>query len=153
MGSIVDGAKRGPIVKRTIQSFKLDQRGLARVFGELEARIMEVVWELGPVTVQDVCDRLGPDQNYKTIMTVMNRLVEKDVLLRRRETRAFIYEAAASREVFMQDVSRDVVAGLLQDFGPVAIAQFLAAMDTSPESLAALRQLIQTGRQTEGQRD
>jgi predicted transcriptional regulator len=126
-----------------IQSFKLDQRGLARVFGELEARIMEAVWELGPATVQDVCDRLGPDQNYKTVMTVMNRLVEKNVLLRHRDTRAFIYEAAESRENFVQDVSRDVVEGLIQDFGPVAIAQFLAAMDTSPESLDALRKLIE----------
>ena len=132
-------------MKRMIQSFKLDQRGLARVFGELEARIMEAVWELGPATVQEVCDHLGPDQNYKTVMTVMNRLVEKNALLRHRDARAFIYEAADSRDAFVQDVSRHVVEGLLQDFGPAAIAQFLAAMDTSPESLDALRKLIETG--------
>lgn len=137
-------------MRRVIQSFKLDQRGLARVFGELEARIMEAVWELGAATVQDVCDRLGPDQNYKTIMTVMNRLVEKNILLRRRDSRAFIYEAAASRQAFEQDVSRHVVEGLLQDFGPAAIAQFLAVMDASPESLAALRRLIESGEQEGG---
>ena len=137
------------MVKRTIQSFKLDQRGLARVFGELEARIMEAVWEIGPATVQDVCDRLGPEQNYKTVMTVMNRLVEKAVLVRRREARAFVYVACESREDFMHDVSRHVVEGLLQDFGPAALAQFLAAVDASPESLAALRQLIEGGRAAE----
>jgi len=41
------------------------------VFGELEARIMEAVWALGEPTVQDVCDRLGGDYHYKTVMTVM----------------------------------------------------------------------------------
>lgn len=132
-------------MKQGIQSFKLDQRGLARVFGELEARIMDAVWDMGPATVQDVCDRLGAEQNYKTIMTVMNRLVEKNFLLRHRDTRAFLYEAAASREAFVQDMSRHVVEGLVQDFGPVAIAQFLAVLDASPDSLAALRQLIDKG--------
>lgn len=132
-------------MRQGIQSFKLDQRGLARVFGELEARIMDTVWDQGPVTVQDVCDRLGPEQNYKTVMTVMNRLVEKNFLLRSRDTRAFVYEAAASRQDFVQDMSRHVVEGLVQDFGPAAIAQFLAVMDASPESLAALRQLIDKG--------
>jgi len=136
-------------MKQIIQSFKLDQRGLARVFGELEARIMEAVWDIGPATVQEVCDCLGADQNYKTVMTVMNRLVEKNALIRERESRAFVYIAAASREDFMQDVSRHVVEGLLQDFGPAAIAQFLAAMDASPASLAALRQLIETGSPSE----
>ena len=137
------------MVKRAIQNFKLDQRGLARVLGELEARLVEAVWEIGPSTVQDGCDRLGKDQNYKTIMTVMNRLVEKRILLRRRESRAFVYEAAASRDDFMQDVSRYVVEGLLQDFGPAAISQFLAAMDASPESLAALQRLIESERHPE----
>ncbi|MCW5882569.1 MAG: BlaI/MecI/CopY family transcriptional regulator [Anaerolineae bacterium] len=132
-------------MRQGIQSFKLDQRGLARVFGELEARIMDTVWEIGPATVQDVCDRLGPEQNYKTVMTVMNRLVEKHFLLRERDTRAFVYSAAASRDAFVQDVSRHVVEGLVQDFGPAAIAQFLAVMDASPDTLAALRRLIEKG--------
>jgi predicted transcriptional regulator len=137
------------VVKRSIQSFKLDQRGLARVFGELEARIMEAVWDIGQATVQDVCDRLGPEQNYKTVMTVMNRLVEKNVLIRQRESRAFVYLASESREEFMSNVSRHVVEGLLQDFGPVAIAQFLAAMDATPDSLAALRALVASGKTQE----
>ncbi len=127
----------------SVHSFKLDQRGLARVFGELEAQIMEVVWDLGEPTVQDVCDRLGEEFNYKTVMTVMNRLVEKDVLKRRRESRAFCYSAAESREEFLGHISRNVVDGLLQDFGDLAIAQFVNAMDTvDSEQLAALERMI-----------
>ncbi len=126
-----------------VQSFKLDQRGLARVFGELEAQIMEAVWALGEPTVQDVVDHLGGDYNYKTIMTVMNRLVDKRVLGRRRESRAFLYTARESRDEFLRRVSRRVVEGLLQDFGDVALAQFVGAVDeVDPRQLEALERMI-----------
>jgi predicted transcriptional regulator len=120
-----------------LHSFKLDQRGLARVFGELEAEIMDVVWRLGEPTVAEVCEALGPDMNYKTVMTVMNRLVAKRVLVRRRSGRAFVYVAAESREAFLSKVSRLVVEGLLQDFGAVAVAQFVDALDTVDPALVA----------------
>lgn len=129
----------------SVHSFKLDQRGLARLFGELEAQIMEAVWDLGEPTVQDVCDHLGEDYNYKTVMTVMNRLVDKQVLDRRRESRAFCYSAAESRDEFVGRISRHVVDGLLQDFGDLAIAQFVDAMDAvDPGQLAELERVIRT---------
>lgn len=104
---------------------------------------MEAVWTLGEPTVQDVVEHLGGDYHYKTIMTVMNRLVDKRVLTRRRESRAFLYAARESRDEFMRRVSRRVVEGLLQDFGEVAIAQFVGAMDeVDPRQLEALERMI-----------
>lgn len=135
-----------------VQTFKLDQRGLARIFGELEARIMDVVWELGEPTVADVCERLGDDYHYKTVLTVMNRLVDKRVLTRRRIGRAYSYTPVESREAFLARVSRNVVEGLLQDFGHLAIAQFVSAVDRiDPESLAELQALIEARMKNEGQ--
>lgn len=126
-----------------VQNFKLDQRGMARVFGELEAQIMEAVWTLGEATVQDVVDHLEGDYNYKTIMTVMNRLVDKRVLTRRRESRAFLYTARESRNEFLRRVSRRIVEGLIQDFGEVALAQFVGAVDdVDPRQLEALEKMI-----------
>ena len=61
------------------------------MFGELEAKVMDAVWSLDEPTVQTVCDFLGPGHNYKTVMTVLNRLVEKGALTRQRQSRAFIY--------------------------------------------------------------
>lgn len=130
--------------RAAVHAFKLDQRGLARVFGELEARIMEAIWELGEPTVQDVCDRLGENYHYKTVMTVMNRLVDKRVLTRHRLSRAYRYAPRESREDFLRRVSRNVVEGLIQDFGEVAIAQFLDAVDAiEPAQLVELERMIQ----------
>lgn len=129
--------------KQMVQTFKLDRRGLARVFGELEAQIMDVVWKLGEPTVGDVCDHLDAGCNYKTVMTVMNRLVDKGILSRRRVGRAYSYVPCESREAFLSRVSRNVMEGLLEDFGDVAIAQFITAVDrVDPTQLAELQALI-----------
>ncbi len=129
--------------KGIVQAFKLDQRGLARVFGELEAQIMDVVWDLEEPTVADVCARLGNGYHYKTVLTVMNRLVEKNVLTRRRVGRAYCYAPRETRDAFLARVSRNVVEGLLQDFGNLAIAQFVSAVDRiDPDRLVELQALI-----------
>ena len=135
-----------------LHSFKLDHRGAARVFGELEATVMEAVWRLGEPTVADVCDALGPDANYKTVMTVMNRLVAKGILARRRTGRAFLYSAVESREALMEHVSRRVVEGLLQDFGALAVAQFMDALDTvDPQLVAELQARVKARGESGGQ--
>lgn len=138
--------------KQMIQAFKLDQRGLARVFGELEAQIMDAVWKIGEPTVGDVCDFLGEDYNYKTVMTVMNRLVDKRILSRHRVGRAYSYAPCESRDAFLAQVSLNVVEGLLEDFGDLAIAQFVSAVDRiDPAQLAELQELIEA-RMNEGAR-
>lgn len=129
--------------RRRVQTFKLDQRGLARVFGELEVEIMEAVWALGEARVADVCDWLGGAANYKTVMTVMNRLVEKRVLARERQSRAFVYTAVETRDAFLCLVSRRVAEGLVRDFGDHAVAQFVDALDAvDPALLERLQELV-----------
>lgn len=123
-----------------INRFALDSRGLARVLGELEARILEAVWELGEATVKDVAATLGPGTHVKTVMTVMNRMVEKGVLQRRRRGRGYAYVAAADRERFVQQVARRVLSGLLADFGSPTLAHFVE--EIPPDQLAELERLI-----------
>lgn len=133
-----------------IQSFRLHQEGLARVFGELEAKVMEAVWDLQQPTVQQVCDHLGPDYNYKTVMTVLNRLVDKRALTRQRVSRAFIYRASQSREAFLCRVSRAIMGGLVRDFGSLAVAQFVETLDEiDPQQLAELDRMVQERRRAQ----
>ncbi|MGE5617780.1 MAG: BlaI/MecI/CopY family transcriptional regulator [Sphingomonadaceae bacterium] len=126
-----------------VRAFRLEESGLERVLGELEASVMEAVWRLEEASVQEVCDALGPGHNYKTVMTVMNRLVEKRLLSRRRVCKAYLYSAVESRQAFLGRVSRSVAAGLVRDFGSAAIAQFVDVVhELAPEELAMLEELI-----------
>ncbi len=97
--------------------------------------------------MQAVCDHLGPDHHYKTVMTVLNRLVDKGVLTRQRRSRAFVYVARQSRDVFLSRVSAAVMGGLVRDFGSLAVAQFVEALDElDPEQLDELERLVQERR-------
>lgn len=127
-----------------IRRFDLDAQGLARVVGELEARILETIWACRRTTVKDVTDALGPDAHVKTIMTVMNRMVEKNLLRRERHGRAFRYEPVADRETFMTSVTSRVLSGLLADFPQPTLAHFVESADA--DQLAALEQLIRSRR-------
>ena len=57
---------------------------------------MAAVWHLGEATVEDVRGRQSARQRsaYTTLQTVMNRLVERDLLTRERRGAAFVYQAA-----------------------------------------------------------
>lgn len=128
-----------------IHAFRLNQRGLTRLFGELEAKIMKAVWSLEEATVQDVVNRLGKRANYKTVMTVMNRLVEKSVLERRKVSRAFVYKPHFTQEHLMARLSREVLDGLMADFSPGVLAQFVDAVAESDQGrLVELAALVES---------
>jgi len=127
-----------------IHRYRLDGSGLTRVLGELEAKIMETVWDLDRPTGKEICDALGPGVHYKTVLTVANRLVEKELLVRETTgSRAFRYHAAESREVFLHHVAANVANGLVADFGVQGLAQLVQAAETlDPAYLDQLEQLV-----------
>lgn len=130
-----------------IRRFDLDERGLSRVLGELESHIMQAIWQLGQATVKEVVAALGPDAHVKTVMTVMNRMAEKDLLHRQRRGRHFVYTASLDQETFMQQVVDRVLSGLLSDFGRPTLAHFV--QEVSTEQLTELERLISVRRELE----
>jgi predicted transcriptional regulator len=84
--------------------------------GPLEAAVMRIVWDRGPVTVRDVYEelRLRRTLAYTTVMTTMSALTSKGLVRRARNGRAFVYAPAVSDvEVAraMLDAVVDVVMG------------------------------------------
>jgi predicted transcriptional regulator len=134
-----------------IHRFDLDSRGLARVLGELEARIMESVWRLGAPTINDIRDVLDLAPHYKTVLTVANRLVQKGLLIREPTAeRAFTYRATEEREEFLRRVSASVAGGLLSEFGRQALAQFVRAAEAvDPAYLDELQRLVLAHKEAE----
>ncbi len=122
--------------KLPIQFFKLQESGLTHIFGELEAKLMEAVWALDKPNVKEVIDYLGGDLNYKTIMTVLNRLVDKNVLKREKFGRYFIYFPTISRDELLADVFDQMVRGMFGDeFRQIAVAQMIETAESLDPSL------------------
>jgi len=67
-----------------------------RASGEREAEILDVLLAAhGPLTPWDVTRRLSGSPAYTTVVTVLSRMVEKGLLTRAKQGRAFAYEAVA----------------------------------------------------------
>ena len=68
-------------------TFKPAEPRLEKFFGKLEALVIDIVWEHSPVTIKRVLYFLNIDRSheyaYTTVMTVMNRLVKKNILKQR----------------------------------------------------------------------
>jgi len=125
-----------------------DAAGEHKYMGELEGAIMEIAWARERVSVREVVAALRPhrDLAYTTAMTVMGRLAEKGVFARERVGRTDFYRPVYTREQFRATISAAIVDDLVTDFGDVALAQFVDALERSdPARRARLRRALGDG--------
>src|SRR5580698_10901110 len=84
-----------------------------RGFGDLEAVIMQLVWDRGsPVTVRELFDDMRQERAiaYTTVMSTMDNLHRKGWLDRVKEGKAYRYAATASREQYSARLMREALA-------------------------------------------
>jgi len=98
--------------------FDIEADGLEVLLGPTEAKLMELSWRQAELTVKQALFELGPGTElaYTTVMTVLNRLVDKGFLKRRREGRNFVYTPRVSREVFVEERIARILACLKKNF-------------------------------------
>jgi predicted transcriptional regulator len=81
--------------------------------GPLETKVLEVLWANdGAVSVRHVWAAF-PDLAYTTLMTTLDRLYRKGVVLRHPRGRAFVYEPRCSREQMLNERASNQFADLL----------------------------------------
>lgn len=99
--------------------------------GELEQAIMEVLWKHQSATVRTVVALLQPKRTlaYTTVMTVMNRLVEKKLLQRKQQGSSYSYAPTHDRATYFATASSQAIDSLIQSYGTVAISAFLDKLD------------------------
>lgn len=102
--------------------------------GELEREIMELTWKRRESSVRDVLLVLQKKRKvaYTTIMTIMSRLSDKGLLVRQLDgSGAYLYTPIHDKQEFLEIVSKKAVNGLIKDFGELAIAQLIDAVESS----------------------
>jgi predicted transcriptional regulator len=130
---------------RPVITFRLRERRLRRVLGDLEADVMEVLWRRGEASIREVWEAVKARRSitFNTVMTVMNRLVEKGLLRREDGRGRYRYRPRMDRETLLAHVSRDVAEALVEEFGDIAVAQFVDVLrEADPEKLKALERLL-----------
>jgi predicted transcriptional regulator len=114
--------------------------------GSLEADILAVVWDLGTAKVRDVYEILRERRPiaYTTVMTVMNNLVKKNLLVQDRSGIAYQYTPAIPGREVATTVLDSVVARLLGGRRSLAVGHLLGiGRDLTDEDLEELRDWAQ----------
>ncbi len=119
------------------------KNGIRRL-GDLQLRIMKVLWAGGEATVAQVHQAL-PDESdlaYTTVATMLRKMEARGLVSHRLEARSFVYRAAVAEEA----VSRGMADHLLERLfgGSLAdmVRHLLSHREVSRAELSKLEKLI-----------
>lgn len=137
------GRSTAPRLQDTV---RLSAEGVAKVLGDLEARVMHAVWTSGRPMPARAVHKLVYEKHdvaVLTVITVLNKLVRKGLLRRAKKDDLLHYEALMTEDEFMAHASRRVVEGVLA-LGPDVVASSLVDVlaEQDPARLAELGRLI-----------
>lgn len=116
-----------------------------RAFGELELAILSLFKSGRRLTVKEVHQRLGEQNKYTTIMTVMSRLAEKNVLVREKVGMHYEYwmHERTAAPSFLTQLKQKLLG-----YEPTSVVSYLldSSEDLSDEELAKMEQMIAEAR-------
>jgi predicted transcriptional regulator len=118
------------------------QQGSYRL-GDLQLKIMKVLWELGQASVADVHAHLAADRlAYTTVATMLRKMDDRGLVRHQEEDRRFIYEPCISQSEVRRSVAEDFLDRVCEGSLSSAVNHLLEARDVSREELAELERLI-----------
>lgn len=112
--------------------------------GERELLVLEVLWEGGDATAQAVKSRMpDSDISLSTVQSTLERLFRKHLLVRRKQGRAYRYQATMTKSQLISGLLRDMTQQVARgDLAPM-ISGFLDYISTeAPEQAGALSKSI-----------
>jgi predicted transcriptional regulator len=86
--------------------------------GELESRIMAIIWDGARLSVREVAMLLQPPLAYTTVMTTLDRLFKKGLLERSESERAFLYWARFTAEEWNAACAKRMLTAVLENNQP-----------------------------------
>lgn len=113
--------------------------------GELEARVLEQLWEDRPLTTPEVFALVGEPRGlaYTTILTVLQRLSRKGLVMRAGAGRSHRYTPALSRGEFLSRRGEGLASELVR-LGESGIAAFLAEAERlDPKVIESIRKQLE----------
>ena len=139
-------ARRAAPAPQLQDTVRLSAEGLAKVLGDLEARVLRTVWSFDrPTPARVIHDRLVEDHQVSplTTITVLNKLVAKGILARTTWDDLLHFSALLREEQFMKLASRRVVEGILSLQPDAVTASFVDVLaERNSHELEELARLV-----------
>ena len=109
-----------------------------------EWRVMQVLWENGPQTANDVVNALSGEVKWKprTIKTLISRLVKKGAIKVAEEGYRYRYSAAVAESACIRSETKSFVQRVYQGAAKPALAAFLEDTDLSTQEIDDLQKVL-----------
>lgn len=112
------------------------------VLADREAEIMDVLWEHGPGTVNEVLERLTDDLAYTTVLTILRNLESKGYVRHDAEGKAHRYSAAVERDAARRSALRAMANKFFKGSTSLLLTHLVEDEKLAPKDLERLRTLI-----------
>lgn len=113
---------------------------------ERELQILQVLWRNGPSTVREVRDELMKEGKgalgYTTVLTLMQIMAEKGLLVRDESARAHVYTAAMKTSEVENTILSDVIDRLFNG-SALSLAARAVELKLSPKDRKRLLELLE----------
>ena len=129
------------------KTFRASDVGFGKVLGHLEQEVMDALWEKGEALGKDVFSEIKRHRQiaYTTVLTVLERLAKKGLVIKKRENEGYLFSAAYTRQEFSAMVSKEVIRGVIDLSVTNTLASFVDILaDKDPEELERLSSLIES---------
>jgi len=112
---------------------------------EAELRIMQVIWDKGPGTVQQILDALTdtPILAYNTVLTTIRILERKGYLEHSKDGRAHIYSPLIEREDASRSEIRHLISRFFSNSHEDLVLNILEDRGIAQEEINRLRKMLQ----------
>lgn len=103
--------------------------------GELEQKIMDIVWEQKNCSTRDVLIKIAEDKKlaYTTVATILQRLFDKGLVVRKEDKSGYIYSPKITKEKYSKSIAQSFLNKFINSYGDTAIASFAESVDNLPE--------------------
>lgn len=114
-------------------------RGQSETLTEREAQIMDVVWNLGEATAEQVREALPDQPHDSTVRTLLRVLVSKGYLTQESRGKAYLYRPAIDRDKAQKTALRSVLARFFGGSAEDLVLRLIQDDQITPEQLDELR--------------
>lgn len=112
---------------------------------ELELQILKILWRKSPQLVRDIRDelaKLGRDIAHTSVITTLNTMAKKRIVIRKREGNAFLFSPRITREQVSRSVLGDIVNRVFDGSAKAVLLGVFEQNDIDQGELKELRKLI-----------
>ena len=116
--------------------------------GDLQLRILQILWERREASVADVHAVLKPERDpaYTTVATMLRKMEERGLVEHREEGRVYVYRARVASEQVGRSMTDHVVERMFEGSLAGTVSHLLRTREVSREELEELERLIRAAK-------